>query len=162
MVSGMLDISEAECPEEKYVQSELSPGTVKNQEKLGRFLYSKDHINEQGGIGPAAFQIDDLIKPERKGISVIRLDVIDPVELLKIESDFFARIKGIQNLNLCVATTKEIRDIRIGSRRAFCVVDDAEPNCKAHAIIRLEYMASYNRQTIRRIRHLLIEKFSIN
>ena len=161
MAAEILDACELECPDEKFVQSELSPGTIQNQEKLGRFLYLEDHINERGGIAPAAFQIDDLIKSDRKGISVIRLDIVDSDELFEVRAEFSDRIEGVQELKLCVAATKEIRNIRIGSRRAFCVVDDAYPKRKAHALIRLENMTSLDRRTVRRFRECLIKKFAI-
>ena len=151
-----------ECPEEKLSQSDSPFGVVANDENLGRLIYRNDWIDNDGKLTPAAIQINDLISPERRGVSVCRLDKINNGEIRfqidKIRSKPDNSFSGIAR-----AKTKEIRNLRTEQGfRSFCVIDDATPEFPAHALLRLDKGEEFTKSAVRRIRKPLLQIFELH
>lgn len=162
MCNGQIDEEHHECPEEHSLQSSSPFGVVVNDEKLGRFIYRDDWVDDYGNLTPAAIPIDELRLPERKGVSVARLDKMSENEISdKLEEH---RSKTESNTSWVACTQAEnIRNLRTGqNNRLFCVIDDAVPDFLAHALVRLHKNGGLKRQVARRYRKCLLELFDRN
>ena len=148
-----------ECIEEDEQQSSHSPGTVRDEETLARFIWRSDHLAEDGELAPAAFPVQDFLDLSRGGLSVARLDHMTAVEIRR-----HAALVGDGNATTArgraVAETKDIRAIRANDARVFCVLDDGQPDFPAHAATRLADMRGVSRSSARRVRNLLMRVFS--
>lgn len=149
-----------ECTEENEQQSSHSPGTVRDEERLVRFIWRSDHLAEDGELAPAAFPVKDFLDCSRGGLSVARLNHMTTTELRRhadlIGSGSAKTVKG-----MAVAETRSIRAIRNDGARMFCVVDDGKPDFQAHAVTRLADSHGMNRSSVRRIRQQLMRSFSL-
>ena len=143
-----------ECIEENQQQSPHSPGTVRNEEKLARFVQRSDHLTEDGALAPAAFPVQDLLNPSRGGLSVARVDHMTREEVRR-------RTSANQIQDMAVAEAKAVRAIRENSARIFCVLDGGEPDFQAHAVVRLAAHLSLTPSSARRVRRQLMHTFAI-
>ena len=151
-----------ECLEEQTPQSEDSPGIVCDGERLGRFIYRTDHVAADGALAPAALPSQDLLEPCRQGLSLARIDHMDPVEIRRRAKQFDTNSEANEHPTLAIARAHDIRCLRTESgRRSFCVIDDARPDFKAHALVRPADRAAHSRSSIKRLRRKLLELFAV-
>ena len=112
----------------------LSPGVVEDDEILLRELFKPHHV-KNGQLRPAAISAKDLISA---GFSVKRMRYVT-AECVKasIEERLSRPRKGepLRNEGVAKLKTLEVRQILFDDRRAFVVIDTAEPNNKGHASI---------------------------
>lgn len=145
-----------ECPEEQLPQSKSPFGKMANGETLGRFVYRRDWIDDYGNLTPAAFAVQDLLNPERRGISLVRLDKISDDETLEWKDDF-RKNSDFDFIQVARAKTFEIRNLQTEyGTRAFCVIDDAVCGFLAHALLRLEHRERWTKGGVRRTRESLL------
>ena len=150
-----------ECVEENQQQSDHhSFGTVRDEERLARFVWRSDHLAGDGELAPAAFPVQDLLEHSRGGLSVARLEHMTGEEVRRrvdalVDSTSAHRTKG-----LAVAEAKGIRAIRKSGVRQLCVIDDGLPDFQAHAVTRLANHQSMSRSSVRRVRERLMHTFA--
>ena len=148
-----------ECSEEQEQQSPHSPGTVRDEERLGRFIVRRDHLAEDGELAPAAFPVQDFLDHSRGGLSVARLDHMSAIDIRRravlVGSGSANAVRG-----RAVAKTGPIRAIRTDGGRVFCVVDDGKPDFGAHAATRLADERGISKSSVRRARNQLMRLFS--
>lgn len=150
-----------ECIEENQQQSVHSPGPVRDEERLARFVWRSEHLAEDGDLAPAAFPIQDFLEHRRGGLSVARLDHMAPVEIRRQVGALVARTNAKKAKGMAVAETRAIRAMRNKSgARVFCVIDAGLPDFRAHAAIRLADHQSMNRSSVRRVRKQLMRSFA--
>lgn len=155
-----------ECVEENERQSHHSPGVIRDEERLARFIWRREHVADDGKLAPAAFPVADLLDRGRGGLSVARLGHMMPSDVQRQIDAFVGRVgnEGAKTAKgMAVAETRDIRAIRTDSVRTFCVVDDGRPDFQAHAAIRLARLAEcrgMTRSSVRRVRHQLMRFFS--
>lgn len=157
------------CPEEIAKQSTHSPALVGDQERLGRFVYADDHVEDDtGDLKTGAFKMSDLIEAERKGFSVTRIAHTTAQELLERGAKFERGGEGRRFRGLGVGLAQEVRSIcdRDG-KRALCVVDDGLCDHRAHTLIMRsalyrdpEFSDRQLRSKLKRIRESLVNLFS--
>ena len=59
-----------ECVEENQQQSDHHAfGTVRDEERLARFVWRSDHLAADGELAPAAFPVQDLLEQNRGGLT---------------------------------------------------------------------------------------------
>ena len=145
-----------ECAAERVQQSELSPGTVEDDEPLGRFISHKSHLMPDGRLATAAFRIADITKSN--GYSVMRLSGVSFEIYETTARRQLRRPEGWCPLGVAVAECESVRAIRDqrGSR-LFCVVDDGLPNFELHALIRPRQRL--NKRAARLLRTELMSQF---
>ena len=150
-----------ECIEENERQSIHSPSTVRDEERLARFVWRSEHLAEDGNLAPAAFPVQDFLEHHRGGLSVARLDHMTPVEVRRQMSALVARTNAKKAKGMAVAKTGAIRAMRNKSGdRVFCVIDAGLPDFRAHAATRLADHQSMNRSSVRRVRKQLMRSFA--
>ena len=160
MINSFTDVP---CPEEQVAQSD-STGPIDDSEKLARLISRHDYVSSHDGkLTSAVFQIKDLIEPERKGISLIRLDKMGSSdkngELLELRKNAYDR-----NITVVgVALARNIRNIHDqNGRRAFCIIDDAYQGFESHALLKLEKSNNYSEKEVRILRNChLLELFKV-
>lgn len=132
-------------------------GPVFDEESLVRVIVAPQHINPKTGEPtPAAFKKEEL---RDGGLSLLRLQYLDRSELerqstLLLKGDSRRSVPGVLVGN--AARVRELLD-EVGDR-AFCVVDDAQPDQPMHASI----VRSGNQSDpeIKRLRGFLMDIFS--
>lgn len=149
--------SPAPCPGESKQQSVHSPGVVRDGERLCRVVHQVEAV-VRSGLGPAAFPVKDLCQPERRGISVIRINGMTASECRRLVRTAFNRPAAWTWLGTGTATCGRVRNIRHEGARAFCVVDDGRPGFETHALIRLRDPKT-RRSLARRLRASLLDAF---
>ena len=150
-----------ECIEEKQRQSVHSPGIVRDEERLARFVWRSEHLAEDGNLAPAAFPVQDFLEHRRGGLSVARLDHMTPVELRRQMGILVTRTNAKKSKGMAVAEKRAVRAIRNKSgARVFCVIDAGLPDFQAHAATRLADHESMNRSSMRRVRKQLMRSFA--
>jgi hypothetical protein len=147
----------ADCPAELEPQSDGSPGVVLQAERLARILYRADQVEyDTGQLKPGAFPVKHL----RQGLSLARLSHMSEAELQQHATEFEARNKDNKLAGVGVATTSQVRSLRDSSdRQALCVVDDAKPDFRAHALAALR-SPDEDDASLRALREHLIDFFS--
>lgn len=143
-----------------------SAAPVDDSERVARFGYRPEHFENSSGntdtplaLGPAAIPVSDLLSPERRGVSVFRIDKMTPKELDTTRAGFAGRSESVA-IRCFAAPTKSVREIRDeASARVFCVVDDETPESKFHALIRLSGTRAISHKTARRHRLALLNLF---
>jgi hypothetical protein len=147
----------ADCPAELEPQSDGSPGVVLHNESLARVLYRNDHVeHDTGQLKPGAFPVKHL----RQGLSLARLSHMSEAELQQRATEFERRNKDNKLAGVGVATTSQIRSLRDSSdRQALCVVDDAKPEFRAHALAVVR-APDEDDASLRALREHLIDFFS--
>lgn len=153
-------------PEEHQGRVAVSAGAVEDSEHLARFAYRPEHFKAASGdsdapstLGPAAIPVNDLLRPERRGVSVFRIDKMTPKELDTTRAGFSRRSEGVA-VRCFAASTKSVREIRDDANaRVFCVVDDETPESKFHALIRLAGTRAISHDIARRHRQTLLNLF---
>ena len=153
-------------PEERGEGAAVSAGAVDDSERLARFAHRPEHFDAPSGstdaqfiLSPAAIPVIDLLRPERRGVSVFRMDKMTPKELDTTRARFARRSEGVA-VRCFAASTKSVREIRDeASARVFCVVDDETPESKFHALIRLSGTRAISHETARRHRRALLDLF---
>ena len=150
------------CPEEQVAQSD-SAGPIGDSEKLARLISREDYVSVYDRkLTAAAFQIKDLVEPERKGISLIRLDKVETDKnkiLLALRNEAYEK-----NITVVgVAFARSIRNVQDHNGcRAFCLVDDAYPGFESHALLKLEKSNNYNEREVRILRnYYLLDLFTV-
>lgn len=152
-------IRSTDCPEEREAQSNASDGRIEDLERLGRLVYRRDQITDTGLLASSALPVLDLRDPKRKGLSVLRLDSLDPLQRARVHSAFSKRSSPV-HMRLFVASVGEVRKIRCGDgRQVFCVVDDAIEDVDAHALIRLDRPHEMTKGEVREVRKELLGLF---
>ena len=149
-----------ECIEENQQQSVHSPGIVRDEERLARFVWRSDHLAEGGALAPAAFSVQEFLDPSRGGLSVARLDHMTREEARKRVDAFVDSTSANQIKGIAVAETKIVRAIRKSNARIFCVLDDGQSDFRAHAVIRLADHLSPTLSSVRRVRRQLMHTFA--
>lgn len=149
-----------ECIEEKEQQSPHSPGTVGDEERLARFIWRSEHLAEDGALAPAAFPVQDLLDPSRRGLSVARSYHMTPIEIRKHVRTLVGSGSDETTKGMAVAETMSVRAIRSDGARVFCVVDDGKLDFQAHAVMCLAHSHGMNRSSVRRVRQRLMRSFS--
>ena len=149
-----------ECIEEDEQQSSCSPGTVRDEESLARFIYRSDHLADDGELAPAAFPVQDFLDRGRGGLSVARLDHMTPIDVQRHVVALVGSGNARATKGMAVAETRGIRAIRNDGARTFCVVDDGKPDFQAHAATRLADSHGMSRSSVRRVRRQLMRSFS--
>lgn len=147
----------APCPGESKRQSAYSPGVVRDEERLCRIVHRVEAV-AGSSLGPAAFPVKDLCDPERRGISVIRIEGMTASECRRLVRTAFGHPARWTWLGIGAATCGRVRNLLHEGARAFCVVDDGKPGFERHALIRLQD-PRLRRSTVRRLRAGLIEVF---
>ena len=146
------------CPEERSQQSRFSPDVIQDAETLGRVAHHQDHIQD-GELHPALFPIKDLTAPDRRGISVVRLDGTIYAECHETVRNAFGKPADWRWRGLATARCESVRGVQDGNTgRAFCAVDDGKPEFRSHALIRLHEAGTPDRP-IRRLRARLLACF---
>ena len=149
---------ELECPEEKTARSCLSPGPVLDNEELGRFLYRDDHLTTDGLVAPAALPTTDLLDPSREGLSLGRLLYLTAQDIRRRAAEYEGRHSANRFSGLGVVPTARVRKLLTPhGRRELCVVDDARPEFRAHALVQLADRTAYNKASVRRLRRRLLD-----
>lgn len=126
-----------DCPLEHEQQSEHSRGVVADAERLGRFIYHEEQVDDSTGeLKSGAFQMDEFLEAERRGASVARVDRSNADDLRRLGRQFAARGQARWTRGLGVSLVLDVRQISDGAgKRVFCVVDDGKPDFEAHALI---------------------------
>ena len=148
-----------ECIEERHQQSVHSPGTVRDDESLARFVSRREYLAPDGGLAPTAFSTQDFLEPHRGGLSLARLDHMSGEDIRRRAEGTADGTIGGPIKQMAVAQTEAIRAIRSNGARLFCVVDDGQPGFRAHAALHLADHQSANKSSVRRDRKLLVQAF---
>lgn len=148
-----------ECIEERHQQSLHSPGIIGDEENLARFVSRSEHIGPDGELAPTAFPTQDFLEPHRGGLSLARLRHMSGEEVRQRAEASAGGTIDRPIKDMAVAETRAIRAIRSKGARLFCVVDDGQPNFRAHAAARLADHQSANKSSVRRDRKLLMRAF---
>ena len=153
---------ERECPEEAAAQVPNGPGVVLDGERIVRLVLRDEHLLADGRLAPSAVPTDDLLVPNRKGLSVSRLPHLTHEELNHIIIGEYKN-RDERKLHGCgVVLTSGVRGLRdCDGRRIFCVVDDPRDRNESHALIRLADQARYNRGSVRRARKRLMDLMTL-
>ena len=153
--------AEHECPEEAAARSPNSPGAVLDEEPIARLVIQEDHWGpDHRCLAPSAVPTRDLLKAEREGLSVGRLDHLTRGELNQIVSGYKARNPGNELRGCGVAQASRVRGLRTDGLRDFCIVDDPRDGINSHALVRLANRAEHNQASVRKLRKSLIELFA--
>lgn len=147
-----------DCPSEYEPQSLHSRGgVVEDQERLGRFVYHKEQVDDATGeLKPGAFPMAEFIEAERRGASVIRVDRSNRDELHQQGGQFAAPGRDRWVRGLGVSAAMRVRQVLDGSRRrVFCVIDDGEPSFETHALISRSEAYTDGGFTERRLKSML-------
>ena len=143
-----------QCECEKRQNSIHSPGPVIDGEKVARFLYLDDHVDELNGtLKPGAFPITELI--ERNGYSFSRLSYVDDTYIDRRAREFVRQDTGRRFLGIAVCHVEKVRCLALSSsKRALCVVDDGLEGDPSHALVCLpEFLR--DEEIKRDLKHLL-------
>ncbi len=119
------------CCCELQTTSPYSPGTIKNEEQLTRFIFSPVHVNSKNGkVKPSAFSHISSM-----GCSVQREDVASTNELNNWLHSYLTKNNNHQWMGTLTSFTKTVREINPNNseNRVIAVYDTAEPNNLAHA-----------------------------
>lgn len=147
-----------ECPEEATARSEVGPGRVLDEEELGRFIYRDDHLTSDGQLTPTAVPTNDLLDPQREGLSVGRLLHLRADEIRRLITEREQRDPANRFRGCGVIVTENVRNLRTrDGQRELCVVDDARGGFDAHALVRLANPDAYGRASVRRVRKRLLD-----
>ena len=147
-----------ECPEERRLQSVYSPGTVRDDENLARFVSRSEHFAADGELAPAAFPVQDFLEPRRGGLSLARLGYMSKEEILQRA---VAGTSDKPTKRMAVAKAQAIRALRSKDTRLFCVVDDGLQDFRAHATTHLADGRRASQSSARRARMLLMQAFTL-
>ena len=139
--------------DESISQSRHSPGIVQPAEILLRLGFNPEHMRD-GKIGPVAITVEDITV---RGMSVDREKYVKHQILSEKAKDMMNRGEGSRKQALISSLScKDIRDLTDeNSKRAFIVIDTAEPENNAHASVYSAYVRG--RGQVRKIRKLLLE-----
>ena len=152
-----------ECIEERQQQSAYSPGTVRDDESVARFVLRSEHFAPDGELAPAAFPVQDFLEPRRGGLSLARLGHMSREEVCQRAEASADGTNDRPTQGMAVAKTWAIRAIRSKSgARLFCVVDDGQRDFHAHAVAHLADRRSGSRSSARRARMLLMQAFALH
>jgi len=146
---------------ENVSQSEYSPGTVKDDELLGRLAYAPKEILN-GKLVPEAISSNDL---KKRGFSLFRDDFCnqDEITLLAI-TQMGKKPEDRKNAFISFFKTSKVREQIIeyanedGDKlkaRSFLVIDEALEEVKSHATI--YNSQKFGRATIKELKNQLIE-----
>ena len=132
---------------------------MQDDEALARFIYRDDHIGADGLLAPPALSVQDLLEPERRGLSVARSQHMTSDELI-------VRVKALQSdaqpARYGKAQAAAVRAVTTAAvSRAFCVVDDGKSGFPAHALIRLDNPKAWTPSSVRRLRNRLLRVFAV-
>ena len=150
-----------ECLEERKQQSVYSPGTVRDDESLARFISRSEYIAQDGKLATAAFSVQDFLEPHRGGLSLARLGHMSRAEIRQRAEASADGTNDRPTKGMAVAETQAIRAIHSNGARLFCVVDDGLPDFRAHAVSHLADRRSASRSSARRARMLLMQTFAL-
>lgn len=114
--------------------SSLSPGPIRADERVERFLFSPVHMNKKGELMPAVFS-----QAFRDGCSIQRLDKVATGELEGFVKSFLVAKDNRVWIGTVGAVASDIRKIAVGRRRGFALYDTSEPKNVSHG----EIFASY-------------------
>ena len=128
--------SDDACPEENTRQSEHSPSVVADGERLARYIYLNEQVNlDTRELKTGAFALDDLIEPDRKGLSFDRLEHVTREEVERRGAEFAARKLQGEFHGLAVNTASAVRSITDDNNvRMLGVIDDGMINNIAHSL----------------------------
>lgn len=117
------------CACEAHPMSPHSPGVVRDEELVSRFIFSPMHVTKSGAIKPSLFS-----HAERQGCSVQR-ERAENQEVISFVHDFLQVSADHKWLGVVSARSGDLRALRIDGvpERPICVYDTAEPNNPAHA-----------------------------
>ena len=150
-----------ECLEERRQQSVYSPGIVRDDESLARFVSRSEYFAPDGKLATAVFPVQDFLEPRRGGLSLARLDHMSREEIRQRAEASADHANGGPTNSMAVAKTQRIRALRSNDARLFCVVDDGLLDFHAHAVTHLADRRSASRSSARRARMLLMQAFSL-
>lgn len=124
----------ASCPDcicENFLTSKHSPGKVRDDEQLSRFVFSPIHVGKKG-ILPAVFSHTFTV-----GCSIQRESIVSEAELINFVKDFLNGKADRSWHGVLIADNKVLRDYTMDNsdRRAFCIYDTAEKHNPAHGEI---------------------------
>ncbi|WP_139802579.1 hypothetical protein [Aurantimonas sp. 22II-16-19i] len=131
-------------------------GPVGDDETLIRVIISPIHINPKTSLpSPAAFASRDLME---RGLSVLRRDYLNDREL-KRQGQLLCKDRPERSMQGCmVGSARAVRALRDREdRKAFCVVDDEQPDQPMHATVMRS--ADQNELAIKELRGELMEIF---
>lgn len=149
-----------ECIEENEQQSSYSPGIVRDEERLARFISRREHLAGDGELAPAAFPVQDFLDRGRGGLSVARLVHMMPTDVQRHVHALAGSGSTKTAKGMAVAETRDVRTIRMAGARTFCVVDDGKPDFQAHASVHLATGQGMTQSSVRRVRKELMHSFS--
>lgn len=147
-----------ECLEERQQQSVHSPGTVRDDEDLARFVSRSEHFAADGELAPAAFPVQDFLEPRRGGLSLARLGYMLREEILQRAT---VGMSDKPTNRMAVAKVRALRALRSKGARLFCVVDDGLQDFRAHATTHLADDRLASQSSARRARMLLMQAFTL-
>lgn len=148
-----------ECVEERQPQSVHSPGTVRDDESLARFVSRSEHFAADGELATAAFPVKHFLEPHHGGLSLARLGHMSREEVRQRAEALADGTTRGSTRRMAVTKTQAIRAIRSSGARLFCVVDNGLPDFHAHAAAHLADRRSATRSSVRRDRMLLMQAF---
>ncbi len=117
-----------DCACEHESVSAYSPGPVADGEVLVRTLFNHKQIDPDGHLKPAYFRPD----PVTRGFSVDRVDLMGS-EVLKSSKRTDVRYTGY--LQFIATCAKDVRGLREGRKRLFCIYDSGTVENRFHADI---------------------------
>ena len=150
-----------ECLEERRQQSVYSPGTVRDDESLARFVSRSEHFAPDGELATAAFPVQDFLEPRRGGLSLARLGHMSREEVLQRAEASAGGTSDKPTNRMAVARTQTIRALRSKGARLFCVVDNGLLDFRAHAAAHLADGGPVSRSSVRRARMHLMQAFTL-
>ena len=133
---------------------DLSPGVVRDDERLIRSLLNPDHIKD-GALQVAAIPLRDL---QARGFSVNRWSHVTPEFVNEGISRLLARKPGGEPRyfeGVARFSAQTVRSIQVDGRQVFVVIDTAFPDNVGHASIYL-FDVSIPQSQARRMREQLL------
>lgn len=137
------------CECEQTPQSDHSPGVVVNGETVVRTLFSPENV-EDGIVKPNSMMMRDL-KSRERGCSVDRLEQPNGSreEIAQRAGEKVTNKGGRQWVVLASISVRKIRQfLNSASAQAFCVIDTALEDNRAHADILFHAPGNENRETL--------------
>jgi hypothetical protein len=138
--------------DENTSKSPYSPGIVKSIETLLRLGFDPEHMKD-GKIGPAAIPRRDL---NERGFSVDRQAYVKPQVIEdRARDQMTRRPEERQEALISSFSCGAVRELKDNdNKRAFIIIDTAEPENQAHASIYSAYARGEGQ--LRKIRFLLL------
>lgn len=107
-------------------------GQVEDDETLARAIIAPHHLDDEGKPTPSAFDSAELMS---RGFSVLRIEKVEN-SVLMAQAEQLAAAPGRSVAYFLVGETGAIRALRDSAgRRAFCVVDDEQPDQPNHVTV---------------------------